>query len=85
MDITQVLLVFVVVTLTILLVLIGIQVFNILAEIRKSLAKVNKMLEDAGTVTGNVSKTISGATGMVDGLKAGLSLVSVFGKKKDKE
>lgn len=85
MDVTQVLLVFVVVTLTILLVLIGIQVFNILAEIRKSLAKVNKMLEDAGTVTGNVSKTISGASGMLDGLKTGLSLVSVFGKKKDKE
>ncbi len=83
MDITQILLLVVISVLTILLVVIGIQVVHILKEIRKSLQKMNKMLDDAVSVTGGVSRSLKGATGLVEGLKTGLSLVSLFGKKRE--
>ncbi len=83
MDVTQILLIVVVVVMTILLVVIGIQVIFILKEIRRSLQKANKMLDDATSVTSSLSKTVTGATGLVEGIKTGLSLVHMFGKKKD--
>jgi len=51
-------------------------------EIKKILEKVNKMLNDAGSVTAGISRSFSGMTGLLEGLKTGLSLVSLFGKKK---
>jgi hypothetical protein len=83
MDITQLLLVIVVTVLTVLLVVIGVQVVYILKEMRKSLEKVNAMLDDANTVTGGISRTFNGATGLIEGIKTGLSLVNIFGKHKD--
>lgn len=85
MDVTQILLVVVITALTILLVVIGIQVVYILQEVRKSIMKMNKMLDDAGSVTGSVSKTVVGAAGMLEGLKTGLSFMSLFTGKKKKE
>lgn len=85
MDTTQILLIVVVTVLTILLTIIGIQVVFILKELRKTVEKMNKMLGDAGSVTGGISRSVTGMSGMFEGLKAGLSLVSHFGKKKDRE
>ena len=64
------------------LTVIGIQVVYILMEFKKILEKVNKMLNDAGSVTAGISRSFSGMTGLLEGLKTGLSLVSLFGKKK---
>lgn len=83
MDITQIVLVIVIVVLTVLLVVIGVQIVHILKEVKKSLEKVNKMLDDAGAVTGGISRTVTGATGLLEGLKTGLSLVSLFKHKKE--
>lgn len=85
MDTTQILLIVVVTVLTILLTVIGIQVVYILVEVRKSAQKVNEMLDDATEVTGGISRSFSGMSGLVAGLKSGLSIVSWFGKKKNKE
>ncbi|MEK7166228.1 MAG: hypothetical protein AAB874_05475 [Patescibacteria group bacterium] len=85
MDTTQILLVVVITVLTILLTVIGIQVVQILRELRRSMEKVNKMLDDAGLVTGGISRSVTGMTGMFEGLKTGLSLVNLFGKKKPVE
>ena len=63
-DVVQGLLVAVVVVLTILLVVIGIQVVNILREIKRSLEKINKILDDAGAISENVSKPLSNVTGV---------------------
>jgi len=82
MDTTQILLVIVISVLTVMIVVIGIQVVLILKEIKKSLEKVNQMIDHAATVTKSVSQTGSGASGVVEGIKAGLSLVSAFHKKK---
>lgn len=81
MDTTQILLVAVVTVLTILLTIIGVQIVFILVEVRKSLEKVNKMLDDAGTVTGGISRSVTGLGGLFEGIKTGLSFVHKFGKK----
>ena len=56
---TQILLVIVVVTLTALLLIMGIQVFFILQEIRRSVEKINKILEDGGLISESIAKPIS--------------------------
>lgn len=67
--------------LTVLLVVLGVQVFLILKEMRASLQKVNKMLDDAAKMTSTVAESMSGIAGLVSGLKAGLSLFSRFRKR----
>lgn len=81
MDITQLVIVFVTITLTVLLVIVGIQVFFILSEIRISIQKVNKMLDDMGKVSGVASDSVVNMSGMLSGLKAGLSFLTSFRKK----
>lgn len=88
-DTTQVLLIIVVTTLTVLLTIIGIQVFFILREFKKSIEKINKMLDDAGMISESVAKPIaslsSGITGF-SGITGLLGwLVSRRKKRKEKE
>lgn len=85
MDTTQILLVVVATVLTVLLAVIGVQVVFILIEIKKSLQKVNQMIDHASVVTGGISKSLSGMGGLVEGIKTGLSIVKIFEKKKEKE
>lgn len=59
MEPAQILLVIVVVTLTILLTFIGIQVFFILQEIRRSVEKINKILDDTGLMSESIAQPIS--------------------------
>lgn len=83
MDTTQILLTVVITVLTVLLAVIGIQVVFILGEIRKTIIRMNKMLEDAGTITGGISKSLTNVGGLFEGLKTGLQVVNFFGKKKE--
>lgn len=85
MDTTQILLTVVISVLTILLSVIGVQVVLILNEFRKTIEKTNKIIDDAGTVTGGISHSLTGMGGLVEGIKTGLSVVHWFGKKKEKE
>lgn len=84
MDPIQLTIIAVTITLTILLVILGIQVFYILKEIRTSIQKANKMLDDAGKVTGTVSEGVSSMSGFINGIKSGISLVTSFVHKGDK-
>lgn len=68
MDPTQILLIIVVTTLTILLTVVGIQVFFILKEVRKLVEKTNKILDDAGTISESVAKPISSLSSSIGGL-----------------
>lgn len=85
MDPVQITIVAVSFILTFLLVFLGVQVWHILKEMKFSLQKVNKMLDDAGKVTGTVSSGVAGLSGMAAGLKAGISFISSFRKKKAEE
>jgi hypothetical protein len=64
------------ITLTILLVIIGIQISLILKEVRLSLQKTNKMLDDAGKVTGTVSEGVENMSGFMNGIRTGMSMIS---------
>lgn len=81
MEPTQVLLFAVVTILTILLLVVGIQVFFVLRDAKKTLDKVNKILDDAGLVSGSVAKPILGFANFVDGVKNIKNLVDFVSPK----
>ena len=76
MDATQLTIIIISFALAILLIILGIQVWYILKEMRVSLQKVNKMLDDAGKVSGTISAGVVGMSGFVNGLKTGISAVT---------
>lgn len=90
LDLSQILLVIVITTLTILLAFIGVQIIYILREVRRSIEKVNKMLDDAGMITESIAHPIAGLGGMIEGMKSGVKAIEVIGnfltrKKKGQE
>ncbi len=83
-DPAQTALFLVIIVLTILLLILGIQVFFILKEFRKTLAKANKVLDDTGLITESVSVPISNLSSVVTGIKAGTALANILNLKKKK-
>lgn len=71
--------------LTLLLVLLGVQVWYILKEIRTAIIKTNTMLDDAKKVTGTVGDSVASMSGVVSGIKAALSVFKTFRKKNEEE
>jgi hypothetical protein len=82
MDTAQVLLVTVVVILTLLLVILGIQVLLILKELKETIMKINKVLDDAGIISESVSTPIASMSSILSGVKTGMSILTLFKKKK---
>lgn len=88
LDAIQILAAFVIVLLTIVLFIIGIQVFNILKELKITFKKVNKILDDAGRITESIAEPIEEASDFVMGLKRGVEFfetISSFFKRRKKE
>lgn len=83
MDPVQLTIIVISFILTLLLVLLGVQVWYILKEIRTAIVKTNTMLDDAKKVTGTVGDSVSSMSGVVSGIKAALSVFRSFGKKTD--
>ena len=83
----QLLLIIVVTTLTILLTVVGIQVFFILKEVRRSVEKMNKILDDAGTISESVAKPISSLSSSIGSLSGIVGLLGwlITRTKKEKE
>ncbi len=69
------------IVLTILLVVIGIQVSRILNEFRLSVQKTNKMLDDAGKVTGRFSEGVEHVSGFMNGIRTGISFITSLKSK----
>ncbi len=85
-DPAQTVLFLVIIILTILLVVLGIQVFFILRELRKTIDKANKVLDDTGVITESVSKPISSLSTLAMGLKTGATIAKILqGGKKHHE
>lgn len=74
-DLAQSVLIVVIAVLTTLLVIIGIQVVNILKEFKRSLEKINKILDDAGMVSGSVAKPLADFSGFFEALRGGLKII----------
>jgi uncharacterized protein YoxC len=58
-DFGQLVLGLVLVTLTVMLSLIAYQTAKVLQEFRKTIEKMNKVLEDAGTISESISKPVN--------------------------
>jgi len=85
---TQILLIIVVSVLTAVLAVIGIQVFLILKEGKRSVEKVNKILDDAGRVSEAITKPItslSGSLGSLSGLTGFFSWLINRRKKREEK
>lgn len=80
MDIAQIALFIVIIILTILLLALGIQVFFILREFRKTVFKANKVLDNTNVITESVSAPISSLSGIAAGIKTAAPLISLFKK-----
>lgn len=88
MDPAQTALFLVIIVLTVLLLVLGVQVFFILRELRKTIEKTNKVLDEAGEITESVSAPLSSISTLITGLKTGASIASIFkgnSKKKHNE
>lgn len=83
MDTTQLLLTVVLTVTTVLLVVVGIQLIFVLKEIRKTLQKVNGIVENFEKVGLSVEHTFSELTGFVSGLKTIFKVIDLIHAKKN--
>ncbi|MBI2431052.1 MAG: hypothetical protein HYV39_03495 [Candidatus Levybacteria bacterium] len=81
-DTAQVVLLFVLLVLTILVLVLGIQVFFILRELRQTVSKANKVLDDAGVITKSVSGPIATMSSLATGVKTGALIAGLLKRKK---
>ncbi len=82
MDTAQILLYVVVGVLTLLLVVLGIQVFLILKEVRNTLSRANKVLDDAGVISESISRPVESFSTIMSGVKLSSLIASFLSKKK---
>lgn len=82
-DPAQIALFIVIIILTILLLVLGVQVFLILRDFKKTISKANKVLDDTGQITQSVSGPITSLSTLVMGLKTGASLAKFLKKKQE--
>jgi hypothetical protein len=75
-DPVQIILLVVIGVLTTLLVVLGIQIFFILQELRKTVKKANRILDNANSITENIEGPLEAISSVIIGLKAG-SFLSV--------
>jgi hypothetical protein len=85
MEVTQILLVIVVLALTSIMTIVGVEVFFIFKELRQSMKKINKMLDDMGLITESIAKPIAGLSGFVSGLKSSAEAVKLLTRESNKK
>jgi hypothetical protein len=83
MDTTQLLLTVVLTVTTILLVVIGIQLVFLLKEVRKTVKKVNGIIEGFEKVGGSVEHGFNEILGFFAGIKTIFKVVDVIHNKKN--
>lgn len=84
-DPAQILLFIVIIVLTIFLIILGIQVSLILKDLRKTIAKTNKILDDTQEMTTAVKDPVVGLSGAIMGIKTGSTLLSIMNRFTSKE
>jgi hypothetical protein len=80
MDAAQIALFVIIVILAVLFLTLGVQVFFILREFRKTVSKANKVLDNTNVITESVSTPISSLSSLVSGIKTGASIINIFKK-----
>ncbi len=70
----------IIVILTILVVVLGVQVFFILRDLKYTILKINKILEDAGIVSEAIARPVGAFSTLTTSIKAGSTVVTLFKK-----
>ncbi len=83
-DTAEVVLLFVLAIIAMLLVVLGVQVFFILRELRQTVSKANKVLDDTGMITESVSGPLTKLSSLAAGVKAGTAIASFFARRSEK-
>lgn len=84
-GITQIIWVVAIASLTVMSVVIGVQVVKILQELRVSLQKLNRILDDMAGVTHSVSQPLVNLSGLLENLRGGVKLVAAVKRLLGKE
>lgn len=84
MDITQTVLLAVIIALAILLVVVGFQVFFVLKDLRKTLFRLNRLFDNADDLVGQVKKPIESAGNLFTAMTAGVGIAHLL-KRGDKD
>lgn len=79
-DSAQIILFAVIILLAGLLLVLGVQVFFILRDLRKTVNKANKVLDHTNVITQSVSAPISSLSSIATGIKTGATFISLFKK-----
>lgn len=79
-DSAQTILFVVIIVLAVLFSVLGWQVFFILRDLRKTVDKANKVLDNTSVITQSVSAPISSLSSLVMGIKTGSSFINLFKK-----
>lgn len=81
-NLTQIILVVVITTLTILLTFIGIQVVYILKDLRETLKRINKIADNAEVISSAVVKPVTGVAALVEGIQSSIRIAELLGRLK---
>ena len=87
MDITQTVILAVIIALAILLVVVGFQVFFVLKDLRKTLFRLNRLFDNTDDLVGQVKKPIESAGNLFTAMTAGVGIAHLLkrGSKETKE
>ncbi len=85
MDITQIVIISSLILITGIIFASGIWLIKIFKELKITLTKTNKILDDTQNITSSVAKPINSFSEFVMGFKNGFSLFNSLFDKKDKE
>jgi len=85
MDITQIIIIVSLICITGIIVASGIWLILIFKELRVTISKTNKILDDTESITSSVAKPISSISEFVMGFKNGFSFFNKLFDKKDKK
>lgn len=84
MDLTQTVLLAVIVVVSIFLVVIGLQVFFVLKDLRKTLFRMNRLFDNADDLVGQVKKPIESAGNLFTAMTAGVGIAHLLKKGSNK-
>ncbi|MBI4037454.1 hypothetical protein HY382_00210 [Candidatus Curtissbacteria bacterium] len=85
MDLTQTILLSVIIVLSIFLVVLGIQVFFVLKALKATIKKMNSLFEEASGLVEEIKKPVAKAGGLITALTTGASIVNLLKKRRDNE
>ena len=78
MDITQAVILTVIVILTIFLLVIGFQAFFVLKDLRKTLTRMNKLVEDTDNIVEQVKKPVESAGNLFAAVATGAGIAHLI-------